>query len=148
MVEKKGKPAPKKEEFVTAGEFKSSMEGIVNALEAINTKLNATPEQAKVITAEEKKVNEAGPDRVQTNPEWEKAAKEILGDFLDHTEVNYEKSGGIMFTIVVARDKSNAGEQYLGMTGSDRRTKEVSATGMEGVNEWCKLVKSNLQRPH
>lgn len=90
--------------------------------------------------------NKAAPDKIQSNPEWEAIAKEILGAALDHTEVQYEKSGGIKFTVVVAKDFSNAPSQYLELTKQDRRTKEVSHEGAQGVEEWCRQIKANLAR--
>lgn len=98
-------------------------------------------------TADAKSVRTAGPEKFTVNPEWDELAKEILGKFLDHTEVRHERTGGIKFTIVVKSQYSNAGEDYLRMYKADRRTVDVGGTGFEGVREWCTRVLKNLQRP-
>lgn len=102
-----------------------------------------TPDVASVSQVESTK---AKANNVSTNPEWEEAAREILGAALDHTEVEHKKSGGIEFTVVIKKSHSNAPEDYWKLVGSDRRTKEVSQDGIGGVELWCKQIKANLAR--
>lgn len=128
-------------EFVTKKDFEDAMGTILDKLTSMEDKKVNAP-----VSEEEKKIIEAAPNPVQTNPEWDKTAREILGEYLDHTEVAHERSGGIKFTIVIKASKSNASAEYMQMAKSDRRTKDVGASGMEGVTEWCKLVRSNLKR--
>ena len=122
-------------------DIKGSLGTIVELLERqLDKKVDAP------VTEEEKKVIAAAPDKFTTNPDWDQTAKDILGEYLDHTEVMHEKSGGIKFTVVIKKERSNAGEDYLNMVGTDRRTKEVGSQGLEGVIEWCRLIRSNLKR--
>lgn len=133
---------PKKADtFVTKEEFKV-VEGAVNKILDLLEKKADVPE-----TKEEKAVNQAVPNKFTANPEWEAVASEILGDYLDHTEVEHEKTGGIKFTVVIKNEYSNASKEYLDTVKVDRRTKEVGALGLDGVTEWCKLIKANLSRP-
>lgn len=127
--------------YVTKESFDKSMELLLDKLEGLEKQKVTAPE-----TPEEKEVKAAGPNRVDTNPEWEDEARRILGDYLDHTEVQHEKSGGIKFTIVIKNEKSNAGAAYLDLVHTDRRTKEVASEGMNGVTLWCRLVRQNLKR--
>lgn len=99
-------------------------------------------------TPEQKEITKAGPKKFhQINPEWEEKAREVLGDYLDHCEVDYPKAGGTVFTVVVNTEKSNAPEEYLKAHKEDRRSREIGNEGLEGVEQWCKLVKANLLRP-
>jgi hypothetical protein len=133
--------ATKPNEFVKKEEFDNAVSTILDKLESLNQTKAVAPE-----TPAEVEVKKAGPDTKQVNPEWDAEARTILGDLLDHTEVQYNKNGGVNFTIVIKKEKSNAGEEYLTRMGADRRTKEVGASGMEGVTEWCKLVRGNIRR--
>ena len=137
-------PAPKKENFVTQEQF-NALEGSVTSLVDLikeNMAAKATPVETKV----EKEIASAGANVAQTNPEWDSQAREIIGNAVDHTEVDYTKSGGILFTVVIKTELSNAGREYLDRVKVDRRTKEVGQQGLEGVIEWCRLIKQNLAR--
>lgn len=103
----------------------------------------AAPENETPI---EKQVRKASANEIPMNPEWEELAREIIGDPLDHCEIAYLKNGGVIFTIVIKDEFSNAGRDYLERYKSDRRSKEVGSEGIEGVENWCKLVKSNLAK--
>lgn len=147
MAEKKKggkKETAPKQEFVTVERFaklEDSLSAIADAVIELKNRKADVPE-----TKEEKEVKMAGPNPIETNSIWDAKAHEILGDFLDHTEVEHEASGGVRFTVVVKLDKSNARKDYLERTKTDRRTKEVSADGLNGVTAWCTLVKQNLKR--
>lgn len=95
----------------------------------------------------EKEVATAGPNKYQQNPDWEEIAHQIIGEAVDHTEIAYAKGGGLLFTIVIKREFSNAPTDYLERYKEDRRTKEVGAEGESGVRIWCELVRDNLKRP-
>lgn len=139
-------------QFVTIDQLDKFGEKLLDAVEsrlnkftpAVVDPAGAAPDPAAA--AAERKVTAAGPNKWETNPAWQETAEEYLGEYLDHTEVAYDKSGGIKFTIVIKTEKSNADKDYLRLTGSDRRTKEVGSEGLEGVIEWCKLVRANLKR--
>lgn len=140
--EKKEKAkTPKEEKFVTKETFESAIGAILSAVEQLKEKTPVLPE-----TEEEKKVTAAGPNKVSTNDEWDATAREILGEYVDHTEVAHERSGGVKFTVVIKEEKSNAPKDYLERVRSDRRTREVGASGMDGVIEWCKQIRQNLKR--
>lgn len=142
---KKQKAESNKPEFATKAQFDKLEDALAKIADAV-IEIKNRPVAAVAETKEEKEVKAAGPNRVDTNPIWDGVAREVLGDYLDHTEVEYGKSGAVNFTIVIKKDKSNAQEAYLSLTKTDRRTKEVSAEGMEGVTSWCKLVRQNLKR--
>lgn len=155
-VKTKAKQTPPPQ-FVSIQKFNSfaqstetALDRIASLLEAQATKpaetslASSTPATVPPPAAE---VAKAGPARFTTNPEWEDAAREIIGDALDHTEIEHTKSGGMRFTIVIKNEFSNADKEYLRVTKVDRRTKDVGAEGMDGVVQWAKLVKANLERP-
>lgn len=95
----------------------------------------------------EKEVIKAGPNRYDTNPDWEEMAREIVGEALDHTELEYAKGGGQKFTLVIKPEFSNAPTDYLERNKVDRRTREIGTEGEAGVRIWCELVRNNLKRP-
>ena len=139
------KPAGRPKLYASAEEVKtlgSKVDEIGSVLNKVLEALEKKTEAPK--TEQEKKVETATPNKFTVNPEWEEAAKNILGDALDHTEVNYERSGGVVFTVVIALDKSNATKDYLERCKIDRRSKPIGGTGIDGVIEWCNLVKGNL----
>jgi hypothetical protein len=122
-------------------ELASAVNSILDKLEAMsNAPATPSPIQDVVVPIV------GGPNKTTTNPEWESTAREILGEALDHTEVEHEKSGGIKFTVVIDRRFSNANPAYLELNKTDRRTKEVSREGMQGVEEWCRQILGNLSR--
>ncbi len=98
-------------------------------------------------TPAEAAVRKASANQIPMNPEWEERAREIIGDALAHCEIQYLRSGGVIFTVVIKDEFSNESADYIKYYGSDRRSKEIGAEGVEGVDNWCKLVKSNLARP-
>lgn len=94
----------------------------------------------------DKEIREAGQQEYEVNRKWDELARQIIGEALDHTELQYLKNGGVLFTIVVRNEFSNANQDYLDRHKVDRRSKEVGSEGIAGVEAWCKLVKSNLSR--
>lgn len=96
---------------------------------------------------QEKKIAEASPNKYQTDDEWDAIARDIIGDAIDHTEVE-RKGGGVKFTVVIKTEKSNAPKEYIDRMKVDRRTREVGAEGTEGVTQYCKLIRANLARPN
>ncbi len=137
------KPAPK---YVTEERFSSLEKSMSDLVGLIKSGALSTVAPAEKETPLEKEVRKAAPDNMPVNPAWDEKAKEILGDYLDHTEVLYLKNGGVVFRIIVKLEKSNAPKEYLERMKVDARSKEVSAEGMEGVENWCKLVKQNLTK--
>lgn len=103
----------------------------------------SSPEQ----TAVEKAIAKAKANRVSLNEDWDAAAREIIGsDWIDHTEQENTKNGGIQFTVVIKTEKSNMPQSYLDVMKCDRRTKDVTSEGTEGVIAWCRMIKQNLAR--
>ena len=141
-------------EFVSQEQFKVLETGVGKMMDMLE-KVLATPTPtvvsgipaAKEETLAEKMITKAGPNSAPINPEWEEHANEILGEALDHCEVAYLKSGGLLFTVVIKTELSNASKDYLERHGTDRRSKEIGSDGIAGVDNWCKLVKANLGRP-
>lgn len=151
MAEKKkniGGAVPEKKEtaYATVEQFSRLEESMAAIADALVELKNKPVPVAAPETKEEKEIRAAGPDRVDTNPIWDEHAREILGDTLDHTEVSHTKDGGVLFTVVIKTEKSNASKEYLASVKSDRRTKEVSTEGSSGVDEWCKQIAANLKR--
>ena len=121
-------------------ELKSSVSDLVGLVKEMAKTKQDTPE-----TPTEKEVKLATFDNNPVNPEWERMAREIIGEPLDHCEVAYPKRGGVLFTIVIKTEMSNAPKDYLERMKVDRRTREIGNEGQEGVEAWCKLVASNLK---
>lgn len=145
----KKRPAPKK--YATEEDLKGitdAMASIADVVGKLYDKVNAEP--VKPQTPEEVKhvaeVAKAAPDVAVVNPAWVEKATEIIGDALDHCEVLYPKHGGTIFTLVIKTSASNAQAEYLERHKSDRRSREIGNEGIEGVEQWCKLVKENLKR--
>ncbi len=109
-------------------------------------KRSSAPAVAPEVEAEQKEVSKASPNKYTSNPEWEDIAREIIGEAVDHTEIQYVKGGGLLFTIVIKDEFSNAPDDYLERYKSDRRSREVGAEGEAGVRIWCELVRNNLKR--
>lgn len=152
------KPQEPTNKFVTEERFaqlESSMGAILDLLEKQAQKpVEPAPAAAAgltpatpVETPAEASVRKAGANQIPMNPEWEERAREIIGEAVDHCEIQYLKNGGVIFTVVIKKEMSNERTDYLNYYGSDRRSKEIGAEGIEGVDNWCKLIKSNLARP-
>jgi hypothetical protein len=148
---RKRSPAPA---YVKADEFNSfkeettaNMSTIIGMLKEQAAKPAEAPASSETASEVEKEVKKADPNAIPVNPEWEQAARDIIGaDVVDHCEMNHLKSGGILFTVVIRNDKSNAPKDYLERYKMDRRTKEIGNEGFGGVELWCKLIKQNLAR--
>lgn len=143
----KKKKAP---QYATVAQFNSLAESVGSLVELIKSGALATAPAAAISATEtpvEREVRKAAPDVNPVNPAWEEKAREIVGDALDHCEVLYPKQGGVIFTLVIKQEFSNAPTEYLERHKVDRRSREIGNEGIEGVEQWCKLVKSNLNRP-
>ncbi len=141
-----------KPEFVSKAEFDKLSNSVGDLVELIKSgalsqpapaAAAATPEQAK----EDKEAAKATANKYTVNPEWEDLAREIIGEAVDHTEIQYIKGGGLMFTVVIKTEFSNSPADYLERYKSDRRSKEVGSEGEAGVRQWCELIRNNLKRP-
>lgn len=151
------KKAPAKKNLVTsfvkADEFNSfKEETTANMTTIIGMLKDQAAKPAEVVSSEtvsevEKEIKKADPNAIPVNPEWDQAARDIIGaEVVDHCEMNHLKSGGILFTVVIRNDKSNAPKDYLERYKQDRRTKEIGNEGFGGVELWCKLIAQNLAR--
>lgn len=136
--------------FVSKEEFSSRMSSLENSLLSVVDLLKVKSEKTEPVAklaeqvAGDKAVTDAKAYQAPINPKWEEGAKEILGDKLDHCEVDYPLGGGTQFTVVIKPEFSNAPKAYIERYKFDRRTKEIGATGYAGVTEWCNQVKANL----
>ncbi len=154
MAPAKKKTIKQEEKFVTVEQFsefqktmESSMMQIVDALKTQATQPVAPAVATPVVeTPLDRDIRKAAPDAEPVNTAWREKAEEILGDALDRCEVLFPKKGGTLFTVVIKKEYSNAPENYMQFYKEDRRTKEIGNEGLEGVEQWCKLVKSNLER--
>ncbi len=167
MAIKGGKRGPNKvkkadTEFVTLERFERLESGVNKMLDLMEKQAEASVSVlsgevipsastgvAPVIVPEtpvEKSIRKAGPNEIPMNPEWEEMAQDIIGEAVDHCEIAYLKNGGVLFTVIIRDEFSNAGHDYLQRMGSDRRSKEVGTEGIAGVEEWCRLIKSNLAK--
>lgn len=143
------RPAPVK--YATADDIKNITDTIASMADAMGKMMDRMNAPApKVLTPDEVKheteIKKAAPDIAVVNPAWVEKANEILGDALDHCEVFYPKHGGTLFTCVIKKEFSNANADYLERYKSDRRTKEIGNEGIEGVEQYCKLIAQNLKR--
>lgn len=142
-----GKKSQPKDEFVKKSDF-DKLNNSVNALvDAITSgKLGAPAAKTPLEAKEDAEIKAAGPEEFDTNREWDKMAKEIIGAPVQRTEVKDLKGGGRLFTIVIKPEYSNANQDYLERYKVDRRSKEIGTEGEAGVETWCKLVRNNLKR--
>ena len=148
IMAKNKKVEPKQEDTVSRAEFNALAGGVKDLVDliksgALTQPAAPTPQEAR----EEKAVKEAGSNKYTVNPEWEDLAREIIGESMDHTEIQYIKGGGLMFTVVIKEEFSNAPADYLERYKSDRRSKEVGSEGEAGVRIWCEQIRNNLKRP-
>src|ERR1035437_1187620 len=151
-------PETKKEKFVTEKEFNELSTNVNTLVELVKQSLKesgevkakidaipATPEKAK----EEVEVTKAGPKPYITpvNPEWEQVARDIIGtEKVERCEMQHGRTGGLTFTVVIKKEHSNAPDAYLAVYKEDKRSKEIGAEGIGGVEVWAKLIKQNLTR--
>lgn len=150
-VPSKKRTAPKAQ-YATASQFKELTETLGSLTEVVlkmseklsNPPKEQTPEEVKL----DKEVKSAVADSTSTtvNPAWMEKAQAIVGEALDHCEVLYPRNGGVLFTLVIKKEHSNASQDYMDRYKVDRRTKEIGNEGIEGVENWCKLVAQNLKR--
>lgn len=138
----KPKQKAKKEDGVSRAEFDALAGNVGDLVELMKQDRadRAAAAAAKPPVAEsalEKEIRKAAPDENPVNPAWVEKAEEILGDYLDHCEVQFPKRGGTIFTLVINKDKSNAPPEYIERMGVDRRSKEIGNEGIEGVEQWC-----------
>ncbi len=137
-----------KEEYVTKQEFKNLSDNVSEMISILKNKTDPVPpptaKQEETINTRE--VNEAKPNQTPVSPVWEDEAVKILGNYLDHCEVFYPREGGTHFTVVIKKELSNAPKDYLDRMRQDRRTRDVSRDGLDGVIKWCTLIKQNLSK--
>ena len=134
-----------KQEFVSVADFNkltSVIESLVNTVTELKNKPVATVAETK----EEVEVKKAKSDNAPMPESWDEAAREILGEMLDHTELLQPRGGGNLFTIVIKPEFSNAPKEYLEMRKFDRRTVELGNEGISKVEAFSKLVRANLKR--
>lgn len=140
----------KKVDYASAKEVAELSKGMNDLIGIVATLAEAIKNPPKPKSPEEIKVEaeivKAAPAKESVNSAWVEKATEILGEKLDHCEVIYPKNGGTIFTLVIKLEHSNAAKDYLAFYKVDRRSKEIGNEGIEGVENWCKLVAQNLKR--
>lgn len=132
-------------EYVTKEEFTKVLSTLDMIAELLEKQMLAGSQASPEAVKKEKEIAAAAPDAYSVDTEWDDIAREIIGEAVDHTEV-VRKGGGIKFTVVIKTEFSNAPKEYMDRTKVDRRTREVGAEGTEGVSQYCKLVKANLNK--
>lgn len=137
------------EKYVTIDKFNELQDSIASLVGFVkeNIKSNADAKALVPDTPLEKEIKKAGHGLEPVNSEWDEIAHDIIGEALDHCEVKHLRNGGLIFTLVIKNEFSNAPDNYLAEMKEDRRSKEIGAEGIGGVENWCKLVKQNLARP-
>lgn len=130
---------------VSRAEFDALAKGVGDLVEMIKNDRLQAPKDV-VEKKQDEEVTKAAPNKFTVNPDWEEMAKKIIGEAVDHTEIQYLKGGGMLFTVVIKPEFSNAPLDYLDRYKIDRRSKEVGAEGEAGVQQWCDLIKNNLKR--
>ncbi len=130
------------EEVQSSTPEKITLKGLAEQVNQLTEAMTVFVKAAQAPVKEE--VKEAKSDDAPINPTWKKKAEEMLGDYLEDVQVYYPKSGGLHFTLIIKKEKSNASPSYWTLYKQDRRTKEIGNTGIEGVVKWCELVKRNL----
>ena len=153
---KQGRPPKEagvsKDEFdAKFGQLTSQITGITSILAdlANSMKQPATPNvvnSARIGDNPPPSVAEAGPtpsNQVPVAPSWRELVDKTLGTDFDII-VTMPPNGGTQFTLLVPKDKSNADQQHWIVYKRDHRTREVGATGFDGVKEWCLKVRGNL----
>lgn len=146
IAESKRANAVSKTDFDT---LKSNVDNLKDNIATLLELMQKPKEEVAKIAVENKKIDEASPDAQDVNPRYDAAARQILGDRVERTYVKYPKGGGTLFTIVIKKDYSNAGQAYLGLTKEDHRTVNIEREeyrGEDGVIAWSKLVLQNLKR--
>ena len=118
---------------------------IMEKLEGLNKQSTLTVTPAVNNTAVPTKEDNGAPrnDLTPVPPTWREMVDKILGPDFD-CEFYQPPQGGQKFSIIVPKEKSNADQQHWKYFSRDKRTKELSNTGITGVEEWCKKVRANL----
>jgi hypothetical protein len=143
IKEKKAKVSP--QQFVTLEQF-DKLTDVLKSISDTVIELKTRPVAQVPETKVEQEVTKAGPNKSMTNVEWEEDARTKIGEALDHCEVETPKNGGMIYTIVIKTEFSNANKEYLERNKTDRRSCEVSTGGFPAVQNWNKLVALNLKR--
>jgi hypothetical protein len=142
------RPAPVK--YATLAQFDELSKGVSELIGLVGGLAEKIKQPATAPTAEQTKreleIDKATANVETVNPAWVEKANELIGESLDHCEVFYPKHGGTIFTLVIKKEFSNANPDYLERYKTDRRSKEIGNEGIEGVENWCKLVRDNLKR--
>ena len=136
---------------VSREEFDTLANSVGELVGLIKSGALSAPAQTPAQVTEQKEIEKAVENKYTVNPEWEEMAREIINaavpEAFDHTELQYAKGGGLVFTICIKTDKSNAARDYLERYKVDRRSREIGAEGEAGAKEWAIRVATNLKRP-
>lgn len=131
------------QEFVKKEDFDKSMGMLMQSIQTLATAVAEKKKEAPVST---KKVKVEGtPDyEAPIPPQWRDAVDEILGEDIG-IQVSYPDNGGFKFTLIIPKERSNAGDEWWKTYKHDHRTKMLNPSeGISGVRKYCELVKQNL----
>ena len=149
IEEEENKIEEEENNFVSKTEFDELKNDMTKSFAQIVELIKQKPEEKEKQIAEDKKIDEANTNIGEINNRYDKKAREILGDRVERTYVEYPKGGGTLFTIVIKKEFSNAGQEYLERMKEDRRTINIEREeyrGEDGVEKWAKLILQNLNR--
>ena len=139
-----------KKDFVSKKEFDTLKEDMNKSFSQIVELIKQKPEEKAKQVVQDKKVDEASSNVSENNPRYDAKARQILGDKVERTFIEYPKGGGIMFTVSIKEEASNAGDDHWKFYKHDYRSVNLEREefrGEEGVDKWCKLILANLTRP-
>lgn len=134
---------------VSREEFDGLKEDMNKSFAQIVELIKQKPEEKVKQAAEDKKIDTANTNVSEINLRYDAKAREILGEKLERTYLEYPPGGGSLFTIVIKKEFSNAGKDYLERMREDRRTMNIEREdyrGEDGVEKWAKLILANLNR--
>ena len=127
----------------------SKIESSIETIAEMLLEMKKAPAVAPTVaeTALEKEVAKASADEyMPVKREWDDRAHEIVGEAVERTSMFYPKSGGVIFELYIKNEFSNAGKDYLAFYKVDKRSKDIGNEGINGVEQFCKLVAANLSR--
>ena len=118
-----------------------------DAISAVLLELQQRPVAPAVETALDKEIKKAAPDEyMPVKREWEEKAREIIGEAMERCSMFYPKTGGVVFEVYIKPEFSNAPKDYLAHYKVDKRSKDIGNEGINGIEQYCKLIAQNLAR--
>jgi hypothetical protein len=129
--------------FATKTEINELKDIVVKLYDIIDSQKKEL--QVKKEEQEKKEDQDVFPDAPPIKRKWRSIVDAVLGtDF--GINVSYSGAGGMIFRVIVPRDKSNADNAYFSLYHNDVRSKVIALGGNEdeAIKMWCKKIKQNL----